>query len=211
MRVPLAFWAGVLNHMQAVPVVRRNDATDGLVARPGVSTDAPKAHALPRRSHPTIRLARFDEAPAIVSFTSAIFRGRGHFSKASFGSTNDVEQLMTQGKFLLAENDRGIIGLAYLEPRMEASRLDLLAVAPSQQRAGIGSQLLEAAERLSSSMQCFFMHVQIMNLHWETIKFCHRRGYMQFGIKSLNRQQPVSPHCHFVMMCKQLDTDRLAF
>lgn len=184
---------------------------DSLVSSPALSTSAPKAHAFPGRNQLTIRTARLGEASAIAKLTSTVFRGRDHFSRARFDSINDVEQLMAQGKFLLAENDKGIIGFAYLEPRMEASRLDLLAVTPSEQRAGIGSQLLEAAERLSSSMHCFFMHIQVMNLHWETIKFCRRRGYVQFGIKALNGHQPVSPHCHLVRMCKQLNSDRLAF
>jgi GNAT superfamily N-acetyltransferase len=104
-----------------------------------------------------------------------------------------------------------IVGFVYLKPRLEATRLDLLAVSPAQQRTGIGSQLLYAAERLSSSMRCLFMHIRVMNLHRETIKFCQRRGYVEFGIEAMNRHQPISPHCHVVRMCKQLDIDRLAF
>jgi ribosomal protein S18 acetylase RimI-like enzyme len=118
---------------------------------------------------------------------------------------------MSQGKFILAENGIAIIGYAYLQPCMEASRLEFLAVSPQQQRAGIGSQLLEAAERLSSSMRCLFMHVQVVSLNWETLKFCRRRGYVEFAIAPLHRQQTVSPHCHIVRMCKQLDKDRSGF
>jgi GNAT superfamily N-acetyltransferase len=118
---------------------------------------------------------------------------------------------MTQGKFLLAENDQGIIGYAYVEPRLEASRLELLAVSPAQQRSGIGSQLLDAAERMSRSMRCLFMHLQVMNLNWETLTFCRRRGYVEFAIEPLHMQEPLSPHCHIVRMCKQLDRDRSGF
>ncbi len=118
---------------------------------------------------------------------------------------------MTQGKFLLAENDQGIVGYAYLEARLEASRLDLLAVSPTKQRSGIGSQLLEAAERMSRSMRCLFVHVQVVNLNWETLTFCRRRGYVEFAIEPLHSREPISPHCHFVRMCKQLDTARAEF
>ena len=185
--------------------------TDRLISRPAAVLEEGGPHTLFSRGQLTIRVAGFNEAPAIVALTSTVFKGRAVFSLASFDNTTDVEQLMGRGKFLLAENDTGVIGFAYLEPRPEATRLVLLAVSPSRQRSGIGSQLLDAAERLSSSMRCLFMHIQVMNLHWETIKFCRRRGYVEFGIEPLNSQQQVSPYCHIVRMCKQLDTDRLAF
>lgn len=188
----------------------RNDAPEKMISRPKVISNGHHARAAASKGGLTIRMARPEEAPAIVELTNAIFRGKTHFSLASFTCVRDVERLMSQGKFLLAENPK-IVGCAYMLPSLEASRLELLAVIPSQQRAGIGSQLLEAAERLSSSMQCLFMHLHVMNLHWETIRFCRRRGYVEFGIESLNGSQPISLHCHFVRMCKRLETDRWAF
>lgn len=186
--------------------------TEGLIPRPLVAVEGgPKARSLFERGQLTIRLARLDEAAAIAALTSIVFDGREHFSRARFDSAGAIERLMMEGKFLLAEKDDRIVGFAYLEPRLEATSLDLLAVSPAQQRTGIGSQLLYAAERLSSSMRCLFMHIRVMNLHWETIKLCQRRGYVEFGIEAVNRQQPISPHCHIVRMCKQLDIDRLAF
>lgn len=189
---------------------RRNEAPERFISGPEVFTNGRSTPTAASKSQLTIRLARVDEAAQIVGLIKLIFRGKEHYSRASFANARDVEQLMAQGNFLLAENENGIIGCAYLEPRIEASRLDLLAVAPSQQRAGIGSQLLEAAERLSSSMQCLFMHLRVINLHWETIKFCRRRGYVEFGLESLDRDQPVSLHCHIVRMCKQLNAECMA-
>ena len=185
--------------------------TDRLISGPNGASHRRKAHTLFGVRQLSIRFAKFDEAEAIVHLTNAVFRGRDHFSRTSFASKRDVEKLMTQGKFLLAENDNGIIGYAYVEPRMEASRLELLAVSPTQQRTGIGSQLLEAAERMSRSMHCLFMHVQVMNLNWETLTFCRRRGYVEFAIEPLHIQESLSPHCHLVKMCKQLDTARSEF
>jgi len=189
----------------------RKEVAERLTSEPEIFTNGRKAPIPRGKSELTIRLARGDEAAQIVQLMTIIFRGKKLLSRPGFASAGEVEQLMTQGQFLLAESETGIIGCAYLELRLEASRLDLLAVAPSQQRAGIGSQLLEAAERLSSSMQCLFMHLRVVNLHWETIKFCRRRGYVEFGLESLNGDQPVSQHCHIVRMCKKLKADCLAF
>jgi len=198
--------------MEAVPASRKDEVTEGLFPTPlAVTENGHKARSLFESGQLTIRLARLDEAAAIAALTSTVFDGRDHFSRAKFDSADAIEQLMAEGKFLLAEKDDHIVGFVYLKPRLEATRLDLLAVSPAQQRTGIGSQLLYAAERLSSSMRCLFMHIRVMNLHRETIKFCQRRGYVEFGIEAMNRHQPISPHCHVVRMCKQLDIDRLAF
>ena len=188
-----------------------NEAAEAIISGPKVFTNGHKMPVPAAKSELIIRLARVGEGAQIAQLTSVSFRGREHFFRASFASAKDVEQLMTQGKFLLAENEKEIIGCAYLEPRIEATRLELLAVAPTEQRAGIGSQLLDAAERLSSSMQCSFVHVRVVNFHYEMIRFCRRRGYFEFGIESLNRNEPVSLHCHIVRMCKRLEADGLAF
>jgi GNAT superfamily N-acetyltransferase len=198
--------------MQAVPASRASEVAEGLIPRPvTVKPSGRKARSLFERGQLTIRVATPDEASGIATLTRTVFNGRDDFSKAGFDNSDEVERLMARGKFLLAEQDDRIVGFAYLEPRLEASQLDLLAVSPEQQRTGIGSQLLYAAERLSGSMRCFFVHIRVMNLHWETIKFWRRRGYVEFGIEPLQRDQPVSPHCHIVRMCKQLDIDRLVF
>ncbi len=188
-----------------------NEMAEGLSSGPNGASNGRKAHTLFRVGQLRIRLARSDETEAIVELTNTIFRARDLFFRASFGSAGNVAKLMKQGKFLLAETDEAIIGCAYLEPRIEASKLELLAVSPAQQRAGIGSQLLETAERMSRSMRCLYMHVQVMNLNWDTLTFCRRRGYVDFAIKPLHSQQELSPHCHLVRMCKRLDTDRPAF
>ena len=198
--------------MQAVPAAKASEVAEGLISTPVAATaNGRKVRSLFERGQLTIRLAKFDEANAIAALTRTVFDGRDYFAEGKFESADEVEQLMGRGKFLLAEKDDHIVGFAYLEARVEASQLDLIAVSPEQQRTGIGSQLLYAAERLSAAMRCFFMHIRVMNLHWETIKFCRRRGYVEFGIESLHGDQLVSPHCHLVRMCKQLDIDLLAF
>jgi len=159
----------------------------------------------------TIRVARTNEAAGILELVKLAFCARESRSLATVRGLTDIERLMKRGTFLVATNKNQIVGCAYIEPRPEATRLELLAVSPSQQRAGIGSQLMETAERLSGSMHCLFMHLRIMNLHWEALRFCRRRGYVEFGIESVSGDQPVSQHCHFVRMFKPLKPDCIAF
>ena len=189
----------------------RNDAAESFISRPAEPANGHRTNAAATKNGLTMRTARAIEAPAILELINLVFREKRYCSPAGFSRIEDIERRMKLGKFLLAENENQIVGCAYVELRLEASRLGLLAVAPSQQRAGIGSQLLEAAERLSISMHFLFMHLRIVNLHWEALSFCRRRGYVEFGIESLSGDQPVSLHCHFVRMFKQLKPDCAAF
>jgi N-acetylglutamate synthase-like GNAT family acetyltransferase len=189
----------------------RNHAPEGMISVSREVANAHRACATASKGRLTVRLASVGEAPAIIELVNLVCRAKGHCSRMSFSRPRDIEQLMKQGKFLLVENENEIVGCVYIEPRIEASRLELLAVSPSQQRAGIGSQLMETAERLSSSMHCLFMHLRIMNLDWEALRFCRRRGYVEVGIESLSADEPVSLHCHFVRMFKQLKPNAVAF
>lgn len=152
----------------------------------------------------TMRVAVRSEAQAIVKLVRCAFQGRLPHSRASFASTRDVEHLIAQGVFLVADREGTIIGCAYLVPNREAARLELLAVCPEHQRAGIGSQLLEAAEDLSRTLQCDYMQIRVLNMCLPVLRFCHRRGYIDFAIESLPTESP-DQHCHLISMSKQLD------
>jgi GNAT superfamily N-acetyltransferase len=171
----------------------------------------PKAHSLFGRGQLRVRVAAPSDAQAIVQLTNCVFREKENRLKARFTATIEVERLMRCGKFLVAEVDDLLLGYAYLEPRVEASRLEILAVSPQRQRTGIGSQLLDAAERMSRGMQCFYLHVDVVNINCELVRFCRNRGYMEFGLQSLGEDEAISPHCHLIKMSKHLEMDRLAF
>jgi ribosomal protein S18 acetylase RimI-like enzyme len=185
--------------------------TERLMSRESLRTNVPEIHAVFRKEHRKLRIARLDEADAIVNLTKLAFRGRGNFSTVDFAQNSEVERLMAEGKFLVAEIDGAIAGYAYLKPSVEASQLELLAVSPEQQRTGIGSQLVEAAERISFNMQCSYMHVRVMNMNWDLLKFFRRRGYLDFAIESLQIQRNLSPHCHIVKMCKRMESGHSGF
>lgn len=158
-----------------------------------------------------IRRAEFADALTVVNLTSVSFSTQDFPGHVRFTRVSDVENLMMRGRFLLAEEAGTPVACAYVEPRPEASRLEFLAVSPERRRAGIGSQLLEAAEQLSRMMQCAFIHVRVMNFSRETLTFCRRRGYVEFEFEPLSSNSPFSPHCHLIKMCKHLDRNTRGF
>jgi N-acetylglutamate synthase-like GNAT family acetyltransferase len=153
----------------------------------------------------TLRLADVSEAPAIVGLIRCACREQMSNFKSNFADKNDVETLIANGLFLVAQHGEKLIGCAYLEPSIGATRLELLAVCPSRRRSGIGSQLLEVAEDLTRKMQCLYMHVRVMNLDYTMLMFCRRRGYIAFGIEPMPSEASPLPFHHLVAMSKQLD------
>jgi GNAT superfamily N-acetyltransferase len=171
----------------------------------------PKAYSLFGRGQLRVRVAEPRDTQTIAELTNCVFREKENRLKTLFTTVSEVERLMRHGKFLVAEVDDALLGYAYLEPRVEASRLEILAVSPQRQRTGIGSQLLDAAERMSRGMKCFYLHVNVVNINRELVRFCRNRGYIEFGLQSLNEDEAISPHCHIIKMSKHLELDRLAF
>ena len=153
----------------------------------------------------TLRLADVSEAQAIVDLIRCACRGRLANFKSNFADKSGVETMIANGLFLVAAHEEKLIGCAYLEPSIGAASLELLAVCPTRQRSGIGSQLLEVAEQLSRKMQCLFMHVRVTNQDYTMLMFCRRRGYIQFGIEPMPSEPSPLPFHHLVAMSKQLD------
>jgi N-acetylglutamate synthase-like GNAT family acetyltransferase len=158
-----------------------------------------------------LRVARSNEAQAIFNLIRCAFNDRRPYSSTNFGSTREVEQLITKGVFLVADRDGTIIGCAYLEPSREATRLELLAVCPEYQRTGIGSQLMEVAEDMSRTLQSSFVQVRVLNMSQPVLTFCRRRGYVDFGIEPIPTDSSPVQHCHLVSMAKQLDRHSRGF
>lgn len=115
-----------------------------------------------------------------------------------------VQSLLEKGTFLLAEDKATLAGCVYVELRGDRAYLGLLSVDPHRQKAGLGSQLMNAAEDFCARSGCRFVDLQIVNVRQELPSFYHHRGYVETGtapfVPGLNPKVP----CHFVKMSKPL-------
>ncbi len=153
-----------------------------------------------------LRLAEVRDAGAIARVINAAFKqaesfliDRDRIDEAS------VQALLEKGKFLVAGDQGAVVGCVYVELRGERAYLGLLAVDPQRQKAGQGSQLMDAAEEFCAQAGCRFMDLRIVNVRRELPEFYHWRGYVETGITvpfpaELNPKVP----CHFVEMSKRL-------
>jgi N-acetylglutamate synthase-like GNAT family acetyltransferase len=154
-----------------------------------------------------VRLAESQEAEAIVAVINAAFRHAEAFLiDRDRIDLETVRSLLQKGKFLVADSeDRGILaGCVYVELKDDRAYLGLLTVDPQRQKAGLGSQLMTAAENYCVRSGCRFMDLRIVNVRQELPSYYRKRGYVQIGTTPFPPELNPKVPCHFVEMSKPL-------
>jgi GNAT superfamily N-acetyltransferase len=152
-----------------------------------------------------IGIATPADAARITTLINSAFRiAEGFFVDGLRISEAEVEQHLTKGAFLLAEDDGKLAGCVYVELRGERSYLGLLSVDPASQQSGLGSFLMNAAEQYCRERGSRFMDIYIVNLRTELPPFYERRGYVETGTTPFPEDVPTRMPCHFINMSKAL-------
>ena len=156
-----------------------------------------------------IRVAEIRDAEAIVSVINIAFRlAEGFLLDRDRIDLRTVQELLQKGTFLLAEDgaeDSSLCGCVYVEPMgADRSYLGLLAVDPKLQKAGLGSQLMKAAEAYCVKAGSRFMDLRIVSVRKELPAFYHRHGYVESGTEPFTPGLNPKILCHFVVMSKPL-------
>ncbi|MGH9904014.1 MAG: GNAT family N-acetyltransferase [Pyrinomonadaceae bacterium] len=115
-----------------------------------------------------------------------------------------MQELLSSGTFLFAENKNSTMGCVYVEPRGDRSYLGLLSVAPDRRQSGLGSMLLAAAEDHCRQLGCRFMDIKIVNLRKELPDFYRKRGYVETGTSPFPADVETKQPWQFIDMTKLL-------
>ena len=151
------------------------------------------------------RVAEVTDAPAIMAVINAAFRRAESFLiDRDRVDLEMVRSLLEKGKFLVAEEDHVLVGCVYVELRGDRAYLGLLSVDPDRQKAGLGSQLMNAAENYCARAGCRFMDLRIVNVRRELPAFYRHRGYVETGTAPFTPGLNPKVPCHFVEMSKPL-------
>jgi predicted N-acetyltransferase YhbS len=151
------------------------------------------------------RIATVADAPQITAVINAAFRiAEGFFIDGNRIAQAEVEESLTKGAFLLAEADGRLNGCVYVEMRGERSYLGLLSVDPTAQQSGLGSRLMNEAERYCRERGSHSMDILIVSLREELPAFYQRRGYVESGTTPFPTDVPTKVPCHFINMSKPL-------
>ncbi|HXW99691.1 MAG TPA: GNAT family N-acetyltransferase [Candidatus Acidoferrales bacterium] len=151
------------------------------------------------------RVAEVKDAPAIIAVINAAFRRAESFLiDRDRVDLEMVRSLLERGKFLVAEDGGVLAGCVYIELRGDRAYLGLLSVDPDRQKAGLGSQLMNAAENYCARAGCRFMDLRIVNVRRELPAFYRHRGYVETGTAPFTPGLNPKVPCHFVEMSKPL-------
>jgi GNAT superfamily N-acetyltransferase len=115
-----------------------------------------------------------------------------------------VEQKLSNGAFIVVENDATLSGCVYVEMRGERSYLGLLSVDPSSQQGGLGSLLMREAEKYCRERGSQAMDILIVSLREDLPAFYQKRGYVQNGTSPFPPDVETKIPCHFINMSKPL-------
>ncbi|MGZ8556927.1 MAG: GNAT family N-acetyltransferase [Chitinophagaceae bacterium] len=137
-----------------------------------------------------VLIASPQDIPVLVALINSAYRGevskKGWTTEADLllgelrtdvDSLTDV--LKKKGavmlKYILENND--ITGCVYLHKQERGLYLGMLSVSPLLQGAGIGKQLLQAAEQYAKENNCSSIFMNVISLRHELIAWYERHGY----------------------------------
>lgn len=141
----------------------------------------------------TIIPATTEDVPALVALVNSGYRGdssrQGWTTEADLlGGIRIDEESMTDlikapGSVVLKATDaNGIIqGCVHLQDTENALYLGMLTVSPTLQNAGIGRQLMQAAEEFAHTKNLSAITMTVISVREELIAWYQRRGYADTG------------------------------
>jgi len=154
----------------------------------------------------SIRLARDHDLANMVALVNRAFQVEQFFL---IGDRLDVEhasRYFDKGCFLLAEEAGVLSGCIYVELHGDRAYFGLLSVGPTQQKLGIGRQLVRAAEEFAWNAGARYMDLTVVNLRTELPGFYEKLGYAVTGVEPAHQELTgrVNQPCHLIRMSKSL-------
>lgn len=155
--------------------------------------------------HPVIESAyRGDAARAGWTFESDILSGPPRTDPARLAAIMNSPD----DRLLIALTNEGPIGCVQITNRgAETAYLGLLCIAPQRQAAGLGRQLIDAAETLArDDFATTVMEMTVIDRRVELISYYERRGYALTG-EVRPFPIPFDPPLSMVVLAKALAAD----
>ncbi|MFZ9661443.1 MAG: GNAT family N-acetyltransferase [Chitinophagaceae bacterium] len=141
-------------------------------------------------SDPHISIASLEDAAIICNLLNKAYRGesskKGWTTEADLiegevrASEEHVRDVMkiNESVFLKYISDNGtLIGCVNLQRKDRGFYLGMFSVDPDLQGAGIGKNILKAAEELALQSACFIIYMYVISRRSELIAWYNRHGY----------------------------------
>ncbi len=149
--------------------------------------------------------AEISDVDAIVRLVNRAFIAESPYVEGERINADGVQELWIRGQFLLGEVEGILTACIFIEPRGPRAHLGLVSVEPAQQGAGLGSQLMSAAEAHCRAQGFHEMELRFIHHRTELERFYRRQGFLPSGITEAPGTHRVRVPFHFVQMIKTLD------
>lgn len=151
------------------------------------------------------RRAGDEDVPALSRLINAAFV----VEQTVFGGDRvddlGIRAYMGSGKFLLAEDSGGLVGCVYIEIREDRAYLGLLSVQPARQGAGLGTQLVAAAEKFAQGSGAAVMDLRVISARAaQLLPFYQRLGYQVIRTEPFPSSLVTKLPSHYILMSKPL-------
>jgi len=160
-----------------------------------------------RSSNPglRIRLGSDEDVPALARLINAAFVVEQVVFDGDRVDELGVRAYISGGTFLVAEDAGGLAGCVYIETQHARSYLGLLSVQPARQGAGIGRQLVAAAENLARKSGSRAMDLRVISARGEQLlPFYQRLGYDFVRTEPFPADLVTKAPSHYILMSKPL-------
>ncbi|MEO8481295.1 MAG: GNAT family N-acetyltransferase [Acidobacteriota bacterium] len=158
----------------------------------------------------TVRTATLIDAESIAALVNLAYEVEAFFVAGDRTNAADVRSLMTEGVFLVVDQDDlsgGVVACVFTSAAGGRGYFGMLAVSPEAQKRGLGRALIEASESAARDAGCRVMTIKVVNLRTDLLRRYERLGYGVTGTEPYVHR-PVLQPCHFVAMEKTLTTGR---
>lgn len=162
------------------------------------------ANARSRTKEIRIRAATPADAEAAANVVNAAFVVERVAIEGDRTNPENVGAMMRTGQFLVADDEQGVVGCVYIEPRGDRSYLGLLSVDPQRQGTGLGRRLLQAAEDFARAHGSHAMDLRIISPRAELLPFYRRLGYIEVGTSPFTPDVTIKQPAHYINLSKPL-------
>jgi sugar-phosphatase len=154
----------------------------------------------------TLRKASASDCGAMVPLINTAFSIE-KFIEGERTSEDQLKEMMRKGEFLLGCDPGGrLLASVYVEVRGSRGYFGMLSVDPTQQKNGLGSKMIEAAEKLCRERGCKVMDLNVLSLRPELPPLYRKLGYKENGTEEFRPSRPLKDgaECHCIVMSKEL-------
>jgi GNAT superfamily N-acetyltransferase len=151
-----------------------------------------------------VRPAQLRDVDTIVRLVNQAFVAESPYVEGERVNSAAVLEMLSNGTFLLLEREGRLAACVYIEARGPIAHLGLVSVDPGQQRAGLGSKLMAAAEADCRAAGYREMELRFINHRADLHHFYLRLGFHDTGVQEFPHLARMKVPFHFVQMAKSL-------